>query len=90
MILIAEIGEVGVGVDIFREFFRPGSTPNHNQALRIFEREGPKQHRIDHAEDGAVGANPESEGEDGNEGEAGRLDKLAEGVAKVIHRIADL
>ena len=54
-------------------------------------RQGLQQQGVDEAEDGGVGADAESEGEDGDSGEAGRLEKLAEGVAEVGEhgRVAD-
>ena len=39
--------------------------------------------RVDHAEDGGVRADPERERQDGDDGEAGMLDELAEAVADV-------
>jgi hypothetical protein len=44
---------------------------------------------IDHAEDGDIGADSESEDEDGNEGEAGIFAQRAGGVAEVAEEIVD-
>ena len=53
--------------------------------LRIRERS--QQDRVDHAEDGGVRADAESEGENGDEGEARRFAQLAKREAKVIYHI---
>ena len=53
--------------------------------LRIRERS--QQDRVDHAEDRGVRADPEREGEDGDESEARRFAQLAESEAKVIYHI---
>ena len=46
-----------------------------------------EEHRVDHAEDGGVRADPEREGEHGDQGEAGMLDQLAQSVANVGHHM---
>ena len=43
-----------------------------------------QQGRIDHAEDGRVGADPEREREDSDDGERRMLDELAKAVADVV------
>ncbi len=50
-------------------------------------REGQRlqEHRVDHAEDGGVRADPEREREHRDQGEAGMLDQLAYAVANVVH-----
>jgi hypothetical protein len=48
-----------------------------------------EQRRIDHAEDGGVGADPEGEGEHGDNGEAGRFTELSEGELEVVHSQID-
>src|SRR5262245_49799937 len=50
-------------------------------------RKGSQQHRVDHAENGRSGTNPEREREHGCGCETGALTKLAESVTKVVeHR----
>ena len=42
-----------------------------------------QEDRVDHAEDGGVRANPEREGQDGDDGERGMFAELAQAVADV-------
>ena len=58
---------------------------NHDQPLGGRERQRPEQNAIDDAEDGCVCPNAEREREHDHGGEAGILQQLAEGVAKVVH-----
>src|SRR6267378_1503810 len=57
---------------------------NEHELLRIFDRQQPQQERIDQTEDGGVGANAESKGEDGDGSEARVLAEHAGGEAKVL------
>src|SRR5207248_6454460 len=56
-----------------------------DDSVRVPVRQGAKQHRMDHAEQEAVGAGPEREREHRDEGEAGAPSELAERVAEVTH-----
>ena len=47
-----------------------------------------EQDRVDDREDGGVRTNSEREGEDGDKSEAGRFAQLAQGEAKIIHKVA--
>ena len=83
-IAISRIGETAKGFRILRvlgkelhDFGRP----------RVGGRL--KKERVNEAEDGGVDANPEAEGEDGDEAEAGRLEQKAKSVTEIVHRIAD-
>ena len=60
-----------------------GGPLKHNELLRIAHRERTKQGSINQAEDSSVGADAEGEGEDGDDGEARGLAKLAEGEAAI-------
>jgi hypothetical protein len=46
--------------------------------------EGTHEDGVDHAEDGGVGANAESEREDGNEGEAAATEKHTQAEANIL------
>jgi hypothetical protein len=56
-----------------------------NESLRLRVGKRPEEDVVDDAEDGAVGADPEREGEHRNDGEAGRFAQLAESEAEVVH-----
>jgi hypothetical protein len=57
---------------------------NVDQPLRLAERQRAQERGVQQSEDGHVGANTESEGEDGDGGEARRLSQHAEPLAKVL------
>ena len=54
-----------------------------NELVRRRKRERFQEDRVDHAEDRGVRADPERERENGDDGEAGVLDQLAQSVANV-------
>src|SRR6185503_8204140 len=54
------------------EFFE-----EQDQIFRRFERQGPNQQRVNQAEDGGVGADRQSDGDDGDGREAGGFEKGA-------------
>ena len=56
-----------------------------DEFLRRREWQRLQEHRVDHAEDGGVRADPEREREHGDDGERGMLDELAQAVADVVH-----
>ena len=53
------------------------------QALWLGEAQRAENDRVENAEDGRVGSDPESQGEDGDDRESGLLDHLAEGESEV-------
>jgi hypothetical protein len=55
------------------------------QLLGIFDRQHFEQHRVKHAENRRVRPDAEREREHSHGGEAGILEELAEGEAKVVH-----
>jgi hypothetical protein len=57
--------------------------------LRVRDWQRLQEHGIDHAEDGAVCADPERKGENGDDTEARGIQQHSKGVAKVSHEIAD-
>ena len=89
MILRAQIEEVGIGLDllVFARMLRR-RRPDHGEAIGIWKRQRAQENGVDHAEDGAVGSDPEGEGDDRDEGKAGRFDELPKGVAEIIHKVA--
>ena len=58
--------------------------PENNQLLRIRVRQRTKQDSVDNREDRSVGAYSESEGEDGDGGEAGIFAEHAGAVAQIL------
>ena len=57
-----------------------------HQLILLGEGQRPKEHAVNDAEDGGVGADAESESEDGDDGEAGAFDEEAEGEADVLEQ----
>src|SRR5580692_9817685 len=55
-----------------------------DELLGVSYREGPPEYAIENAEDGGIGANAETEGEHGDEREAGTLQEHAKCVAQVF------
>src|SRR5579864_7157879 len=60
--------------------------PNQNQAVRIPVRKRPDQNRVDHAEYRGVGADPKSQGDQGDGGETGAVAQLAYGITNVLEQ----
>src|SRR5438309_10813678 len=60
--------------------------PSRDEILRFMKWQRPQQHGIDHAEDCAVSADTEREGEDHNSAEERLLDQAAQGMTKILHR----
>ena len=56
------------------------ASPSHDDLVRVLKRERSQQNGIDDTKDRAVRANPESEREDGDDGEPGRFDQHSQGV----------
>src|SRR6185369_5899756 len=81
--LLAQIDVVWIGMDIAVAKETAGLGPDHDDAVRLSERERPHEHPIDHAEDGAVRPDPEREGQDRDCGETWILDQLAKGITKI-------
>ena len=59
-----------------------------DQALGARVGQRPQQHRVHHAEERRRGPDAQRQGEDGSEGEAGRLAQQAQGVAQVLEESA--
>lgn len=59
--------------------------PDHDQALRLAERQRGEQHLVDETEQGRVRADAERERQHGDGGEAGVFPQQAQGETKVIH-----
>ena len=55
-----------------------------DQFLRVSHREHAQDDGVDEGEDGGVGADTESQSEDGDGGEHGRVAKSAQGVTNVL------
>src|SRR5437762_1558083 len=64
-------------------FTSPG-LPYLDHAIRLLNRQWSEQHSVDDAEDGRVRPDAQGERDHGHGGEAGLLQQLAEGVAKVV------
>ena len=56
-----------------------------DQLIRFRKIERPPKNRVGHAENRHVDADPEREREQGHGSEAGVLQQLTEGVAKIVH-----
>jgi hypothetical protein len=65
------------------------SVRDFDQTLRLEIRERPEKRGVDGAEDGGVGADAESQGQDGDGGEPWRLAQHAEGEAKVLQKVGE-
>ena len=64
--------------------------PNHRDFVRVLERQGPQQHRVDHAEDRAVRSDPKSQRDNGDDCEHRSLEQHPERVFEVgDHKIND-
>src|SRR5262249_38481827 len=60
--------------------------PNRDYAIEIWEREGFEQQRINRAEDSAVSANTQREGDDGDRRKAGAVYEIAKAITKVTQQ----
>ncbi len=60
-----------------------------DHAIRVGIGDGLEQHRVDDGEDGGVGADPQCQGADGGQGEAGALEKRADGVPGVGQQVCE-
>jgi hypothetical protein len=54
--------------------------PNHHDAVRVAVGQGLEQHAVHETEDGGVGSDAEREGQQRDDGEAGRAAQRADGV----------
>src|SRR4029079_7677936 len=63
------------------------STIDVNELFGALDRQGPKENGVDDAEDGAVDADAEGEGQQGDDRERGRLAQTSRGVADVLHEV---
>ena len=77
------IAEVRVGDRHSREIRAAFAQPDESFGFRV--RQGTEQHGIHDAEDRRVRSDAQRESEHGHGGEAGILQELAQGVAKVVH-----
>ena len=50
--------------------------PEHRQFVRLLKWQRPQEDGVDHAEDGAVRADPKGEGDDGDDAEAGDFSSI--------------
>ena len=80
---LTQLERVGGGGVVTSEF---PLQPDAHQPLRLAKGKRPKHDAVDDAEDRGRRADPEREGEDGDEREAGALGERAERVAEVVHR----
>ena len=85
-VVIAKIRVHGVG-----QFILPvirsvviSAAPKLDQLFGIFHGQEAQQHLIDQGEDGSIRANPQGQGQDGDDGEGRRLGERAEGEADVV------
>ena len=58
------------------------------QTIGIVDGEGAEANGVDQSEDGSVGADAQGEGENGDHGEAGRLDQNAQAVPNVLNQVS--
>ena len=80
--MIADVGVVrkrsgflvGLGCDF---------APDRDELIRFREWQWPEQNGVDHAEDRAVRADAESESQNGDGGETGRLRQQSHGVSEI-------
>src|ERR1700722_318463 len=62
----------------------------HCEAIDILVRKRPEQHAIDNTKDDGGSADAKGEGEDGDDGEAAVLAKIANGVAEIAEKIINV
>ena len=62
---------------------------DEKEPLRILDRERLHQHRVDQAEDGGIGANPESQGQNRHRGQCRRPAEETQRVAHVSAELVD-
>jgi hypothetical protein len=62
--------------------------PDHHHAFRVSQRQRSDQNGVDHAEDGRVRTNPQSEDRDNSERKTWRLSQQAQTEAQVRQEIA--
>ena len=67
--------------------FTSPSLPNLDHPIRLLNRQWSKQYPVHNAENRGVGSDAQREGEHGHRGEAGVLQQLAEGVAKIVKHV---
>src|ERR1700682_1636119 len=73
---------------LFANSFRPGAgviERERDEFMWLVKRERPQQDGIEHAEDGRVCANAESEGQDHDSAEERLLEKRAKRMPKIAH-----
>ena len=83
--MCAQLTNLRVIQAVVRQFAFRILVPDSEQLIGIRQWQRPEHERIYDAEDDRVGPDPEREREHGHGGEAGVLQQLAEGEAKVIH-----
>ena len=62
------------------------SLPRRTRVVGVGDGEVAQEDGVDQGEDGGVGADAESEGEDGGGSEAGSLPQLSQRIAHVLHQ----
>ncbi len=87
MIAVAELLKAGIGWRAAAAA-RAGSF-GENELRRCLDRQHAQQHRVDQAEDGGVGADPQREGQDGDGGESRIVAQHARGIAQVLQQVFD-
>ena len=60
---------------------------HENELLRLLHRQHAQQHCIDQAEDGGVGADPQSQGQYRHGGESRIMPQHARGVAQILQQV---
>ena len=80
-VLVPHVLQVGDGEAHARDLLRPLGQEHQPLGLRVGQR--PQQDRVDHAEDGGVGADAQGQGEDGHRREAPGLGQDPDGVFDV-------
>ena len=86
------VAEMPVARDRHRQLFEVsllGFGLENDEAVRFGERQAAQEEIVDQTEDGGVHPDAEREGEHGEQGEAGRLEELAEGEAEIDHGAVD-
>jgi hypothetical protein len=86
-VLIAKVEEIGVAHLVLRDAELEVVAPEVGEACGIFERQRTKEHGVDDRKDGSVGADADSQGEDGDGGKAGGFSEHADAVAKVLSEV---
>ena len=93
---VLDRGRLGLAIEVvgnrdagLRQPHQRIGVPDEDQPVGVRIRQRPQERLVEQAEDRGVGADPERQGQDRDQGEDRLLAKRAEGVADVLHGCLD-